>query len=292
MIYTYDADTDVLYVLLVDDGDAAIDRTEELGPNLHVDLDADGGVVGVEFLYPARRGSTLSPCGPATGSIYGSPSGSPPEAVTTPRSVASPLSVSGRWIRASSGDLSSDRPSVPFHDERPVVEPVRGVPGNDRRDLAGARLDEVHPRVRADRDTGPVGRPDGVTEVEHEVTDERPCIAPVGVREHDVVRDPPRIAAIDACGQRIEEHQPSPSGEYVPHMAWRRSSTGSSPPEVGTVHRPTRARRVSVNRISFPSGPNRGIALGVPTGATLADTRYPGPSTRIFWLRGMFESML
>ena len=54
MIYTYDADTDVLYVLLMDDGDAAIDRTEELGPNLHVDLDAHGGIVGVEFLYPSH----------------------------------------------------------------------------------------------------------------------------------------------------------------------------------------------------------------------------------------------
>jgi uncharacterized protein YuzE len=61
MIYTYDADTDVLYVLLVDDGDAAIDRTEELGPNLHVDLDADGGVVGVEFLYPRSRGIDAEP---------------------------------------------------------------------------------------------------------------------------------------------------------------------------------------------------------------------------------------
>ena len=55
-VYTYDADADVLYVLLRDESEAAIDRTEEIGPNLHVDLDADGGVVGVEFLYPRSNG--------------------------------------------------------------------------------------------------------------------------------------------------------------------------------------------------------------------------------------------
>ena len=61
MVYTYDADADVLYVLLVDEADAAIDRTEEIGPNLHVDLDADGGIVGVEFLYPRSHGIDAEP---------------------------------------------------------------------------------------------------------------------------------------------------------------------------------------------------------------------------------------
>jgi len=61
MVYTYDADADVLYVLLVDESDAAIDRTEELGPNLHVDLDVDGSVVGVEFLYPRSHGIDAEP---------------------------------------------------------------------------------------------------------------------------------------------------------------------------------------------------------------------------------------
>lgn len=61
MIYTYDADADVLYVLLVEEGAAAIDRTEELGPNLHVDLNADGGLVGVEFLYPRSQGIDAVP---------------------------------------------------------------------------------------------------------------------------------------------------------------------------------------------------------------------------------------
>ena len=61
MVYTYDADADVLYVLLVDESEAAIDRTEEIGPNLHVDLNADGGVVGVEFLYPRSRGIDAGP---------------------------------------------------------------------------------------------------------------------------------------------------------------------------------------------------------------------------------------
>jgi uncharacterized protein YuzE len=55
-VYTYDAEADVLYVLLADDGEAAIERTEELGPTLHVDIDADGEVVGVEFLYPRTHG--------------------------------------------------------------------------------------------------------------------------------------------------------------------------------------------------------------------------------------------
>ena len=43
------------------EADPAIDRTEELGPNLHVDLDAGGGVVRVEFLYPRSRGLDAEP---------------------------------------------------------------------------------------------------------------------------------------------------------------------------------------------------------------------------------------
>ena len=60
-VYTYDADADVLYVLLTDEADAAIDRTEEIGPNLHVDIDAEGGVVGVEALYPRSQGIDAGP---------------------------------------------------------------------------------------------------------------------------------------------------------------------------------------------------------------------------------------
>ena len=60
-VYTYDADAEVLYVLLVDESEAVIDRTEELGPNLHVDLDARGRVVGVEFLYPRTNGLDPDP---------------------------------------------------------------------------------------------------------------------------------------------------------------------------------------------------------------------------------------
>jgi uncharacterized protein YuzE len=55
-VYTYDEEADVLYVLLRDEEDAAIHRTEEIGPNLHVDLDGQGNVVGVEFLYPRTHG--------------------------------------------------------------------------------------------------------------------------------------------------------------------------------------------------------------------------------------------
>lgn len=59
-IYTYDAEADALYVLLVDDESALIERTEEIGPALHVDLDADGQVIGVEFLYPRTNGVPVS----------------------------------------------------------------------------------------------------------------------------------------------------------------------------------------------------------------------------------------
>jgi uncharacterized protein YuzE len=55
-VYTYDEEADTLYVLLTDETQAAIDRTEEIGPNLHVDLDAAGQVVGVEFLCPRTGG--------------------------------------------------------------------------------------------------------------------------------------------------------------------------------------------------------------------------------------------
>jgi hypothetical protein len=36
-------------VPLADEAQAAIDRTEEVGPSLHVDLDAQGQVVGGEL---------------------------------------------------------------------------------------------------------------------------------------------------------------------------------------------------------------------------------------------------
>jgi uncharacterized protein YuzE len=58
-VYTYDGDADVLYILLVDEPEAVIERTEEIGPNLHVDIDAQGQVVGVEFLYPRTHGVEL-----------------------------------------------------------------------------------------------------------------------------------------------------------------------------------------------------------------------------------------
>ena len=58
-VYMYDGDADVLYVLPVDEPEAAIERTEEIGPNLHVDIDAQGQVVGVEFLYPRTHGVEL-----------------------------------------------------------------------------------------------------------------------------------------------------------------------------------------------------------------------------------------
>lgn len=58
-IYTYDAEADVLYVQLMDEESVAIERTEEIDPDLHVDLDAEGRVVGVEFLYPRINGARV-----------------------------------------------------------------------------------------------------------------------------------------------------------------------------------------------------------------------------------------
>lgn len=52
--YTYDSEADVLYVELRDEEEMVIDRTEELTPTIHVDLDAKGRVVGIEFLYPTH----------------------------------------------------------------------------------------------------------------------------------------------------------------------------------------------------------------------------------------------
>lgn len=59
-LYTYDGDTDVLYVLLVDEPDAAVRSTLELSDRVHVDLDAAGEVVGVEVLYARGEGIDLS----------------------------------------------------------------------------------------------------------------------------------------------------------------------------------------------------------------------------------------
>ena len=59
--YTYDAEADALYVLLGADPDPTVAKTVELGPELHVDLDRMGQVVGVEILYPRLQMPDLSP---------------------------------------------------------------------------------------------------------------------------------------------------------------------------------------------------------------------------------------
>lgn len=53
-IYTYDEEADALYILLVAESEAVIQRTVELSDRLHVDVDADGHPVGIEILYPTR----------------------------------------------------------------------------------------------------------------------------------------------------------------------------------------------------------------------------------------------
>ena len=55
-VYTYDSEVDVLYVQFKEEPDSGIDRTEEIGPSLHVDLDQNGDVIGVEVLYPRAKG--------------------------------------------------------------------------------------------------------------------------------------------------------------------------------------------------------------------------------------------
>jgi len=59
--YSYDEEADALYITLVPDDDARIDRTDELGPNLHIDLDENGKPVGVEILYRRNGGVDLGP---------------------------------------------------------------------------------------------------------------------------------------------------------------------------------------------------------------------------------------
>lgn len=61
MLYTYDSEADVLYVLMADEPSAAIDRTIELASTIHADLDPVGNLVGIEFLYPRARGIDTEP---------------------------------------------------------------------------------------------------------------------------------------------------------------------------------------------------------------------------------------
>ena len=60
-LYTYDEEADALYILLAPEPDAEIERTLELGERLHVDVGADGRLVGVEILYPSLGDVDLEP---------------------------------------------------------------------------------------------------------------------------------------------------------------------------------------------------------------------------------------
>jgi uncharacterized protein YuzE len=51
-IYTYDEQVDTLYILLCAEPEAAIQETVEASDRLHIDIGPDGGVVGIEILYP------------------------------------------------------------------------------------------------------------------------------------------------------------------------------------------------------------------------------------------------
>lgn len=60
-VYTYDEQADTLYILLSAESEAAIEKTVEASDRLHIDLGADGTVVGVEILYPKMGPVDLSP---------------------------------------------------------------------------------------------------------------------------------------------------------------------------------------------------------------------------------------
>lgn len=59
-VYMYDEEADALYVLLVPDADAAIRQTVEINPRVHVDLDEQDRVVGVEILSPSDGDNGLA----------------------------------------------------------------------------------------------------------------------------------------------------------------------------------------------------------------------------------------
>ncbi len=59
-VYTYDEEADALYVLVVSDADAAIKQTVEVDARVHVDLDDEGRVVGVEILNPTNGDNELA----------------------------------------------------------------------------------------------------------------------------------------------------------------------------------------------------------------------------------------
>lgn len=60
-VYTYDEEADVLYVLLASDDEPDIARTVEVTATLHVDVDGEDKVVGVEILHPSGGGLDLGP---------------------------------------------------------------------------------------------------------------------------------------------------------------------------------------------------------------------------------------
>ena len=60
-VYTYDEEADALYVLLIPETEIAIEQTVELDERLHVDLDDQGRLVGIEILYPTHGPVDLKP---------------------------------------------------------------------------------------------------------------------------------------------------------------------------------------------------------------------------------------
>ena len=51
MNYSYDCDTEALYIELTDD---PVEETRQVDPGAMVDFDESGGVVGIEVLRPGR----------------------------------------------------------------------------------------------------------------------------------------------------------------------------------------------------------------------------------------------
>ena len=160
MVYTYDADTDVLYVLLVDETDPAIDRTEEIGPqpsrrDLRRRRKCRGGRVPLPALTWGRRGAR-----------EGSLRDRPPDPVqlrrlTWPRGITSASTAthpSGPQITGFASSASRCSPRSCASHESGTITPTSAstsvggcprTPSSSGRTSAGRRAPSPAPRQAA-----------------------------------------------------------------------------------------------------------------------------------------------
>jgi uncharacterized protein YuzE len=57
---TYDPETDAMYVYLMPPGTVAAE-TREVAPNVNLDVDGQGNVIGIEVLHASRRAVSGQP---------------------------------------------------------------------------------------------------------------------------------------------------------------------------------------------------------------------------------------